>query len=403
MRARSAQTGFQAGEARPRLRLLIGALTAAAASPALYPVWLAIDGRRRSEPVAPAPAEWPAISVIVPAYKEEAVIASKLADARVNGYPGELELIVVADDPATARAAREAGATVVEPGVRRGKSTAVNLGIEAASGAVIVLSDADTSLRPGSLAALARWFEDPAVDAVAGEKRVAGSDQGLYWAVESQIKRAESRRRTTIGVVGELVAVRRSAFRPLPADTAVDDLWMGLDVIEAGRVVRYEPEAATVEIGTPSMAAEWERRTRTQAGLLDLLWRRRRLLAPGSPVAAELWGHKLLRSVVGPVSHALLLAIALLSLRRSRLARAFAGLHVFAGFAVWRRWHDARLPRISRIAAQVLFLQATALGALARFARRESLAVWPKDGRPDTSLVAFETDPGPADPPAANR
>ncbi len=329
------------------------------------------------------------------------MIAAKIADTRADGYPGELEMIVVADDSATAEAAADAGATVIAPGVRRGKATAVNLGVERATGAVVVLSDADASLAPGSLAALVRWFEDPSVDAVAGEKRVSESDQGLYWTIESLIKRAESRRRTTIGVVGELVAIRRSAFRALPADVAVDDLWMGLDMIEAGGVIRYEPEAVTVEAETPSMSVEWERRTRTQAGLLDLLHRRRHLLAPGSPVAAELWGHKLLRTVVGPLAHLSLIAISLLSLHRSRLARGFALLHLLGAAAVRRRWHELPLPRVARLAAQVIFLQATAIGAIWRFARRESLAAWPKRGRGAASLAAFETDPVP--PPPSDR
>ena len=69
------------------------------------------------------------MTVIVPAYKEQAVIASKIADARADGYSGELELIVIADDQATAGAAREAGATVIEPEDRRGKATAVNIGL----------------------------------------------------------------------------------------------------------------------------------------------------------------------------------------------------------------------------------------------------------------------------------
>ena len=194
-------------------------------------------------------------------------------------------------------------------------------------------------------------------------------------------------------MVGELVAIRRSAFRPLPPDTALDDLWMGLDMIEAGGIVRYEPRRAR----SRSKLRPWQASGSggpTEAGLIDLLWRRRRLLAPGSPVATELWGHKLLRTVVGPASHALLLVVAVGSLRRSRVARAFACLHALGALAVWRRWHGLPLPRPARLAAQILFLQATALGAVARFARRESLAAWPKEVRPETWRAAFGAPSG---------
>ena len=123
---------------RSGVRAAVATLAAVAASPALYPLWLAIEGRRRAAPVPPTPGAWPPITVVVPAYREQAVIAAKIADTRADGYPGELELIVVADDPDTASAARAAGATVIEPGIRRGKATAVNLGLERASGALFV-------------------------------------------------------------------------------------------------------------------------------------------------------------------------------------------------------------------------------------------------------------------------
>ena len=48
---------------------------------------------------------------MVPAYREAGVIAAKIDDLRANGYPGSLEILVVADgDPETAAAAERAGA-----------------------------------------------------------------------------------------------------------------------------------------------------------------------------------------------------------------------------------------------------------------------------------------------------
>ena len=84
-----------------------------------------------------------------------------------------------------------------------------------------------------------------------------------------------------------------------------------------------------------------------------------------------------------------MLAVSVASLPRSRLARLFAGGHLLAALALRRRWRGQALPRAPRLAAQVLFLQATAIGALLRFARRESLAAWPKHGRGEASLAAF--------------
>ena len=364
-------------------------LAAVVAAPVAYPGWLALVTARRERPAPPQPSEWPGLSVVIAAYKEAAVIGAKIDDVRGNGYPGELEIIVVADDPSTAEAARESGARVVGPGAREGKAAAVNRGIGVATQPIVVISDADAHLAQGSLAALAQWFADPRIGAVAGEKQVAGVGQSLYWRVESWIKDRESRLGTTIGLVGELAAVRRSVFRPLPRDTAVDDLWMALDVIEGGLQVHYDGDATAVETGAP-LAAEWERRTRTQAGLLDLLWRRRKLLLPWrSPVAGQLWGHKLLRSVVGPLAHAMLLARATVFFRRSLASRVFVLFHLATVLEMIRSARGAKLSRTEQTAVQILFLQATALGAMRRYLSGDRPASWPKPERAERSAEVF--------------
>ncbi|MGH2994505.1 MAG: glycosyltransferase [Solirubrobacterales bacterium] len=376
-----------AGWPRRSTWALIGILSVA---PLLYPLWLALTSRRRATRAPPALGEPPALSVIVPAYHEREVIASKVEDVRRNGYPGALEVIVVTEDPETAEAARGTGARVLQAQERLGKAEAVNRGIAASTRPIVVITDADTRFEPGSLEALARWFGDPDVSAVAGEKRVEGSTEQAYWRFESWVKRRESLRGTTIGVVGELAAVRRSSFRRLPPDVIVDDLWMGLDVIEQGGAVCYEPQATAVERHDPGLWAGWERRTRTVAGLLDLLWRRRGLLVPWrSPVAVELWGHKLARAVFGPVAHALLIAQALACVTRSRLAVAFVVGHL-AGLAASAR---PRSTFPERLAAQLVFLQATGLGGIVRYLRGDRPATWPKEERGGTSALVFSRSP----------
>jgi len=351
-----------------------------------YPLWLALSSRGRREPEPPNTDEWPGLSVVVPAFRERQVIAAKVEDLARNGYPGVVEVVVVTEDPETAEAARRTDARVLEAGSRVGKAEAVNRGVAAARQPIVVITDADTRLEPGSLVSLARWFADPAVSAVAGEKRVDGRTEQAYWLFESWVKRMEALRGSTIGLVGELAAVRRSCFRRMPPDVIVDDLWIALDAVEQGGDVRYEPQATTVERENPTLRATWERRTRTVAGLIDLLWRRRNLLVPGrSPVAVELWGHKLMRAVVGPLAHAALIAQAIATLRRSRPAAIFVLGHVVAICALAR--HAPTLPE--RLAAQVVFLQATGIGGTVRYLRGDRPAAWPKPDRPADSVLTF--------------
>jgi cellulose synthase/poly-beta-1,6-N-acetylglucosamine synthase-like glycosyltransferase len=340
----------------------------------LYPAAIVLAAARRPSRRAPEPARWPSVTAVVPAYREAAVIAGKVADLLADGYPGELEVLVVADDDATAAAARATPARVLAPGRRLGKASAVNLGVAEARGEVVVLSDADARLDPGSLRRLVRWFEDPAVTGVAGEKRVLGGGESLYWRFESRLKRAEDRLGTTIGLAGELGALRRERFRPLPPELAVDDLWLALDLLEDGGRIVYEPGAVAREPPSATSGELWERRTRVVSGVIDVCVRRRALLAPRHGlVAAELWGHRLLRSTAGPLAHAALVGLAVVRAPRSRAARLVVALA--------RRGRPGRRTAPERALAEVAFLQVVALGGLWRYARGDRPALWPKAER----------------------
>ena len=128
----------------------------------------------------------------MPAYHEVGCIEAKVRDVLANGYPGPVDVMVVADgDRETAVRAERAGATVVTADERLGKAQALNLGMSKVTTPVVVLTDANNTLSPGALAALVRHLEDPTVGAVAGEKVESdGRGEDLYWRFESWLKRA---------------------------------------------------------------------------------------------------------------------------------------------------------------------------------------------------------------------
>jgi biofilm PGA synthesis N-glycosyltransferase PgaC len=371
---------------RPRLPVLLGALLAgsAGAGHLLYPALLGVVSGRRPRPEPPAePDAWPPLTAVVPAYREAGVIADKVADLRANGYAGPLAIVVVAEDGETACAARAVGATVVEPSERLGKAQAVNLGVAEAGTDLVVLTDANNRLAPGSLALLVRHLLHPGVGAVAGEKVEADAGgEELYWRFESWLKQREWALGTTIGIVGELVGLRRSAWRPIPQEISSDDLWIALDMIERGHAVAYEPRALAVDPPYEALGHRWERRTRILAGSLFVFWAKRGLISRGTPLPAfQIVGHKLWRSTVGPVSHVALLAVAARHARHSRLAAAVVAGHAAGVGALV--WQEAGRPLPARVTpvTQVLYLQAVALGGLARFLRRDRVLRWSKVAR----------------------
>jgi cellulose synthase/poly-beta-1,6-N-acetylglucosamine synthase-like glycosyltransferase len=376
---------------------MLGAAVAASVAGHLgYPAaLLAVTWRRK---VLPQPADsgsWPSVTVVVPAYRESAVMSAKVRDCETNGYPGSLDVLVVADDAATASAARAAGAEVIESPDRRGKAAAMSTGLKAASGEVVVFTDANVELQPGSIARLARWFVDPSVGGVTGQKRHRGGRESAYWTFESWLKERENRLGTTIGIVGECVAVRRDGTPDIPDDVVVDDFWLALAIVRNGLRVVYEPAAVATEVPA-GPAEEWERRTRIVAGALDLLRRQPDMLGPRFPVVAfEVWGHRLWRMSVGPLVHAALLLSALVKIAgpgpAARWARAFVVAHLGAG-ASWLL--GERAPAPCRAVGQVMYLQVVGLGGVVRFVRGGVAAAWPKPERPDTH--GPDTGRGPA-------
>jgi len=338
------------------------------------------------------PEQWPAVTVLVAAYAEAETIGPKVRDVLANGYPGLLDVMVVADaDVETAARAEHAGATVVTADDRLGKAQAINLGFSKVTAPIVVLTDANNHLSPGAIAALVRHFNDPRVGAVAGEKVEAdGGGEDLYWRFESWLKQREWRLGTTIGLVGELAAVRTDAWRPIPSDIAIDDLWIALDLSQRGYTIAYEPDAKAFEPPVHTLRQQWERRTRNIAGALHVFERRRSQLGPeGGLVAAEVWGHRLARYTVSPLAHVALLSIAARRARSSRVAKLFLLAHLVGVTAVARREASEKRStpgaappvasatrRIADGLGQGVFLQGVALGGIVRYLRGDRPTRW---------------------------
>jgi hypothetical protein len=113
------------------------------------------------------------VSVVVPARDEEGRLPALLASlARLDPPPGE---VVVVDDgsrDATARLARDSGATVLTlhgpPPGWTGKAWACHQGAHAASGDLLLFVDADTELAPGALGGLLEVYAGTGTGAAPG-------------------------------------------------------------------------------------------------------------------------------------------------------------------------------------------------------------------------------------------
>jgi dolichyl-phosphate beta-glucosyltransferase len=130
------------------------------------------QGRRRS-PSSPPPLGDRRLSVVVPAFREEAAIAGTVARLRSALAGVDAEVVVVDDGSGdgTAGAATAAGADqVVALASNRGKGAAVRAGVLAARGRTIAFTDADLSYPPEQLLALLAHVEE-GWDMVVGSRK----------------------------------------------------------------------------------------------------------------------------------------------------------------------------------------------------------------------------------------
>jgi len=112
-----------------------------------------------------SPAEVPRISVVIPVYNAEGLLAECL-DALRKNQDVVYEILVV-DDGSTDRSraiAGDHGCKVIASGGRLGPAGARNRGAREARGDIVFFVDSDVVVRPDTLARLAAAFEDPALD-----------------------------------------------------------------------------------------------------------------------------------------------------------------------------------------------------------------------------------------------
>jgi cellulose synthase/poly-beta-1,6-N-acetylglucosamine synthase-like glycosyltransferase len=274
-----------------------------------YPLFLLALARLRPAPRVRGPIFLP-VTAIVAAHNEEAVIAAKVDNLRASDYPPDLLEIVIASDGSTddtVDVAQRAGADVVLDLPRLGKVRTLCAAAERASGEILVFTDADSTLEPGTVAALVANFADPRVGGAAGSQlslETSGSSvtggEGLYWRYEQWIKLLEDRVGSTVSASGSLYAVRADLFAPPALIAGADDFLISTEVVRRGYRLVFDP-AATVVVDSPAESGTAVRRkVRVINGGLRAAFSLGRLLIPfaGGLYGFEVLTHKILRRFV---------------------------------------------------------------------------------------------------------
>jgi hyaluronan synthase len=180
---------------------------------------------------APAGAdEAPALTVVIPAYNEGAMVEVAIGSVAAADYPRERLEIIAVDDGSTddtwryiARAAQRLPGLVTAVRFERnqGKRAALAEGFRRARGDIVVTVDSDSEIERQTLAAIAGPFRDSRIGAVAGKVAVHNRRAGLiprmlhvrFVLSFDFLRSAQSFFRTVYCCPGALAAYRMSVVR----------------------------------------------------------------------------------------------------------------------------------------------------------------------------------------------
>lgn len=366
--------------------------------PGLLQLVALLRPRRPSQ--ANDPAEWPPVSVSLPAYNEDAVIGETLDAWMAVDYPRDRLQIVVASDASTdrtdeiVRSYADRGVELLRLDERTGKTAAENAAAAHLRAEIVINTDASVRVLPDSVKPLVRAFTDPTVGVASGrdasvgtEESVDNAGEGGYVGYEMWVRALETRTGGVIGASGCFYAIRRELHRvPLPGHLS-RDFASALTAREHGYRAVSVDEAVCLVPRTASLRAEFQRKVRTMARGLETLWYKRRLLNPvrHGGFAWKLTSHKLCRWLVPIAAPLGLLGLALLSARSTLATVLLVGsLVALALGAAGLAWPEDRpRPRLLALGAYALAANLAALVGWTRALRGDQKhGIWEPTRRP---------------------
>lgn len=267
-----------------------------------------------TKPVQHVLSTLPTVTLLVAAWNEEDMIEQKIKNTLALDYPADQFQIIFITDGSTDRTQEyiQPFSQIVSMHIdeRNGKMAAIKRAIPAATGEIIVFSDANTLLNEQAIKELVKHYQNKKVGAVAGEKRIlvdahadaSSAGEGFYWKYESKLKTWDYELYSNVGAAGELFSIRTELYQPVETDTIIDDHMIAMRIAEQGFIIAYEPNAYASETASANTKEELKRKIRIAAGGIQSIFRLKKSANPfNHPVLTfQYLSHRVLRWTVTP-------------------------------------------------------------------------------------------------------
>jgi len=239
--------------------------------------------------------ELPRVSVVIPAYNEEASIKATLKSITSSNYPkGKLEIIFV-NDASTDKSleiAKNFKSKIVKVFNRAknsgSKAAASNYGFSKATGEIVFSMDADTIVDPESLIRMVRFFKNKKVMAVTPAmilmdvKGILARVQHVEYLMGLFLRKAFASVNAIYITPGAFTAYRRSFMEKYglyEEGNITEDLEMALRIQSKGYLVENCPEAPAYTVPMYTFRDLLVQRRRWYFGLINNFIKYRKIIS----------------------------------------------------------------------------------------------------------------------------
>ena len=242
--------------------------------------------------------KYPKITIGIPAYNEAKTIAKTVNSIVNSDYPKEkIEIIIVNDG------SKDNTAEVSQELIKKnkkysillinkengGKSSAVNKAIDAATGELFAVVDADSRIEPDAIQQLVPYFDDAKVGAVISRVRVDVQGkiieriQFFEYIMSNMIRKLMAVLGTLAITPGVLSTYRTKTLREVGGFTKdrnnlTEDMEIAMRLKYHGYKIEMETKSTTHTLAPHTLKALWKQRIRWARGYIFNMWKYRSML-----------------------------------------------------------------------------------------------------------------------------
>jgi len=324
----------------------------------------------------------PGICLVIPAISDFDAIEKKIKNTLRLYYPDNKLMILTVSNKNDIKA-QDFLSEYKKQGIINFKKSnltnyyqALNIGAKLARADVVVFSDIHNDFNDMVLVKLARHFKDPEIGAVTGvrniyESRTKQSSEGdrLYWEYESSIKHAQSQLGSVTAAAGEILAIRRELYKPVPDNTINFDSAITFNLVKSGYRVIADRDAISLKETSKDIVDLFNEQSLKARGGFQTLFREFEFLFPPKTwFAFSFLSHKVIRWFI-PFMLIILFVISIIQFDNGFMKLFLAAQILFyalTGFG-WYFRKKIQLPMITNISTYFVVMNLAVLTGFFRF------------------------------------